>query len=302
MQIQIGSLTLRAFHTKSCFAPNSPPINCEVKEWGLWRVMSRLDCCPFLIIAVLYLLPTAHHPLALSPPHLYQAAELGSQPGTGNIMGLAWPMSHNSINLKRCKCTKHSSGMKTSGGGLSKQTAHASSHSCKEGAKRWNVNLVLLHSLNFPHAFAHLEHPPVKYALFYFYRCDQNKFRRRCHLKKNNFKSWKPAGGRGGGGADRHELHSALQWRPIWWRTLAAANLLLFIASECCSVKSIRQAYTGDYATNLLQQPHCHWLLKAPSRIQKHTEGSPGRREASLNVHSAAVRSLITTSGSWDAW
>lgn len=134
--------------------------------------MSRLDCCPFLIITVLYLLPTAHHPLALSPPHLYQAAVLGSQPGTGKIMGLPWPASHNSINLKRCKCTKHSSGMKTSDGGLSKQTAHAS-YSCKEGAKRSNVNRVLLHSLNFPHGFAHLEHSPVKYVLFYFYHCDQ---------------------------------------------------------------------------------------------------------------------------------
>lgn len=58
-------LTPRAFHTKRPLPTNSLNINCEIARCGLWRVMSELDCGPFLIITALHLLPaerSSHFP------------------------------------------------------------------------------------------------------------------------------------------------------------------------------------------------------------------------------------------------
>lgn len=71
------------------------------------------------------------------------------------------------------------------------------------------------------------------------------------------------------------------------------------IASESYSVKSIIKAYTGAYATNLLWQPHCHWLLKSQSIIQRHTAGTAHCMHAFIHSLPRVFKQRMTSCDSW---
>lgn len=78
--------------------------------------MSRLDCCPFLIITVLHLLPAEHSSSAIrravaSSP--LSSGSAGKSARGRNNNGVCMPESHTSINTKKCKFRGHCSGMNT---------------------------------------------------------------------------------------------------------------------------------------------------------------------------------------------
>lgn len=116
LPIQLQSLSHRAFHRikKRVVPTNSLNINCDVTLCERWRFMSGLDCCPFLIITVLHLLPTERGSSSIwgccrLTSISRQCWEISQDEGGNN--GVCMPVSHTSINTEKCKWRGQCSGV-----------------------------------------------------------------------------------------------------------------------------------------------------------------------------------------------
>lgn len=87
---------------------------------ALWRFMFRLDCCPFLIITVLNLLPAERGSSSVGAfggsPLSAESAGKSAKGGENN--GVCMTASHTPINKDGCKCRRHCSGVITTDGDL----------------------------------------------------------------------------------------------------------------------------------------------------------------------------------------
>lgn len=226
--------------TESCSHKEVLPTDClnisrEVTQRGLWRVTSRLQRCPCLVITGLYLLPRACSSssigaFAASPP-----SRLGKQPGMGGMM-----LARQQPVRRELKGQTQTG---TDGGLRRRSYCQSGCHLLSSSHEAWGAQLAN--------------------TLFYIQPFETIELQTK--ITKTN---------PDGVGMEVKSIKLLNEDRLGGNSSSSRTDLELFIAPEWCTVKSLMEANIEDYTANPLWQPCCHWLLKDQSVIQKRAEGT----------------------------